>query len=85
MPIEWTNSSGKHGISQADAFYAIVHAIGREDFQGRSGERVRVYVGHPHAQTDRLIEVIVALRPPQTMVVFHVMPLSDLYRHLAGE
>ncbi|WP_164860200.1 hypothetical protein [Rathayibacter iranicus] len=41
-----------------------------------------VYVGHPHPQTDRYIEVIAAMRPPRTLTIFHVMELSELYRHL---
>lgn len=45
------------------------------------GQTTRVFVGHPHPQTDDYIEVIVAQREAD-FVVFHVMPLSDLYRHL---
>ena len=44
-----------------------------------------VYVGRAHAQSEQRLEVIAALRPPRTMVIFHVMELSDLYRHLASE
>ena|GEM_PF-4835764 len=48
-----------------------------------AGWTTTVYVGHPHGQTDRYIEVIMATRPPREALVFHVMELSDLYRHLA--
>lgn len=82
MPVQWASSADKHGVPHEDAIYAIAHAVGSEQLQGRPGEITTVYVGHPHGQTDRYIEVIVALRQPSTMVVFHVMPLSDLYRHL---
>lgn len=44
-----------------------------------------VYVGHPHAQTERYVEVIAAIRPPRDLVIFHAMPLTDLYRHLLHE
>ena len=60
----------------------IANAAGSEHPRGRVGETTTVGVGHPHGQTDRYIEVILAMRPPATMVVFHVMALSDLDRHL---
>ncbi|MGL4340601.1 MAG: hypothetical protein ACRCSP_09310 [Rhodoglobus sp.] len=85
MSFGWTDSAAKHGISRDDALYAIHHAEGTDDLSSESGELVRVYVGHPHAQTDRYIEVIVAIQPPRGVLVFHVMELSDLYRHLLNE
>lgn len=65
--------------------YAIAHAEGSQEVEGRTGETTTVYVGHPHSQTDRYIEVIVAARPPTTLVIFHAMPLTDLHRHLIEE
>lgn len=44
-----------------------------------------VYVGHPHGQTERYLEVIAAHQPPRTIVVFHVMPLTDQFRYLLHE
>lgn len=41
-----------------------------------------VYVGHPHAQTDRYIEVVTAAIPPRRLRIFHVSELTDIYRHL---
>lgn len=82
MGIHWTASSAKHGISRNDALYAMAHFVGSEQISGYPGETTTVYVGHPHPQADRYIEVIAATRPPRTITVFHVMPLSDLYRHL---
>jgi hypothetical protein len=82
MPIEWTASAAKHEVSREDALYAMTHAVGAQEVEGHPGETTTVYVGHPHGQTDRYIEVIVAVRPPRTMVIFHAMPLTDLYRHL---
>ncbi|WP_434181431.1 hypothetical protein RI685_16470 (plasmid) [Clavibacter michiganensis] len=83
--VEWTSSAGKHGIPRDDALYAIGHAEGAKQIDGHPGEVTTVYVGHPHGQTDRYIEVIAAMRPPRTVTIFHVMPLSDLYRHLLNE
>lgn len=59
----------------------MTHAEAAAQVEGRPGEVTTVYVGHPHPQTDRYIEVIAAMRPPRTLTIFHVMELSDLYRH----
>lgn len=85
MGVEFTASASKHGISNDDAAYAMMHPQGRAQIAGEPGEVTMVYVGHPHEQTERYIEVIAALRPPRGIVVFHVMPLSDLYRYLLNE
>jgi hypothetical protein len=82
MPIEWTLSSAKHEVPREEALYAISNATGSQELVGHSGEVTTVYVGHPHAQTDRYIEVIVASRPPNTLVIFHAMPLGNLFQHL---
>ena len=83
MGITWAASADRHGISHEDALYAITNAQGSVEIEDDDPDSVTtVYVGHPHAQTDRYIEVIVAARPPRTLVVFHVMELSDLFRHL---
>lgn len=55
------------------------------EIEGKTGEITMVYVGHPHGQTDRFIEVFAAHQLPRTIVIFHSMPLSDLYRHLLHE
>jgi hypothetical protein len=44
-----------------------------------------VYVGHRHAQGREFIEVIAAQHRPDTPVIFHVMTLTDPYRHLVNE
>lgn len=85
MAVEWTSSADKHGIPREDALYAMANHDAKTDLAGRPGEVTTVYVGHPHGQTDRYIEVIAAMRPPRTLTIFHVMPLSDLYRHLLNE
>ncbi|MGW9552748.1 hypothetical protein ACWG8W_17045 [Citricoccus zhacaiensis] len=48
-------------------------------------EQTIVYVGHPHGQTERYLEVIAAHQPPRTIVVFHVMDLTDQFRYLLHE
>jgi hypothetical protein len=80
----WADSAGKHGISRADVLWAIQHAVGSEELNGRLGWTTRVWVGHPHSQTERYIEVIGASRGAE-FVIFHAMPLNDVYRHLIHE
>lgn len=80
MAIIFTRSASKHGIPNEDATYAMMHAEGREEEPSNTGVTI-VFVGHPHAQTDRYIEVIATMRRGD-IVVFHVMGLSDIYRHL---
>jgi hypothetical protein len=65
--------------------HAIVHPQGHDTLEDGPEGTVTVFVGHPHPQTDRWIEVIARTVPPRTMVVFHVMELSDLYRYLLHE
>ncbi|MDR0847442.1 MAG: hypothetical protein LBN10_00125 [Propionibacteriaceae bacterium] len=60
----------------------MTHAVGTEVIPGLPGEETRVFVGHPHAQTDDWIEVMVAKTTGNNFTVFHAMPLTDLYRHL---
>ncbi|WP_141990639.1 hypothetical protein [Rhodoglobus vestalii] len=75
MGIEWIASAARHNIPQADTLYAITHAAGSTQIEGHAGETTIVYVGHPHAQTERYIEVIAAHRKPRSMVIFHAMEL----------
>ncbi|MDZ7576819.1 MAG: hypothetical protein U0904_01370 [Candidatus Nanopelagicales bacterium] len=85
MGVRFTSSADKHGISREDSLYAIMHAQASGEVEGEPGETTMVYVGHPHGQTERYIEVIAVHRPPRTVVIFHSMPLSDLFRYLLHE
>ena len=85
MGVRFTSSADKHGIPREDSLYAMVHAQAAAEVEGKPGETTIVYVGHPHAQTDRYIEVIAAHLPPRTVVIFHSMPLGDLFRDLLQE
>lgn len=83
MAVEFTRSASKHGISPEDAIYAIANAEASAPIKGRDGNKdATVFVGHPHAQTDRYIEVIVEITPPRNLKIFHVMELTDKFRHL---
>jgi hypothetical protein len=85
VPVEWEPSADRHGIPHGDAVFAVQHAVGAAEIQGRPGEETRVFVGHPHGQTEEFIEVIIAIQPPGTIRFFHVMGLSDKFRYLAQE
>lgn len=86
VPI-WTPSSAKHGISQADAAYAIQNqtfSIQLELKPGESAERgtIHLFIGPQHPGTKRELEVL-ARKPANDgaeWVIFHVMPLGSKYR-----
>lgn len=85
MGIEFTDSADRHGIPREETLYAMLHAEVTATVPGHAGETTLVYVGHPHGQTDRYLEVIAAITPPRGVTIFHSMPLTDLYRHLLHE
>lgn len=85
MGVRWAPSADRHGVPHEDALYAITHAVASEHVVGRPGEVTVVYVGLPHRQAVRYLEVIVAIRASRDLVVFHAMELSDVYRHLLPE
>lgn len=83
MGIIYTRSAEKHGISEADALYAMHYARYtstrvKVNDGDPNGVR-RVFVGPQHAQTDRLIEVLIELVSGD-FVIYHAMPLGSYYR-----
>lgn len=85
MGIEFKGSADRHGIPREDTLHAMMNAEATATVPGYPGETTTVYVGHPHAQTDRYLDVIAATHPPHGVVIFHSMPLTDVYRHLLHE
>ncbi|OMH25177.1 hypothetical protein BKD30_06415 [Tersicoccus phoenicis] len=81
MGVEWAESADRHSIAHQDAIYAITHAEGSEE----QDDGVTAFVGHPHGKTDRYLEVLVRFTGTRGIRVFHVMDLSDNYRHLLNE
>lgn len=75
--IEFTESAGKHGFSREDAMWAIEHAhyVEREFDVARVPGRLRptLFIGPSRTPARPLLEVMVAVIPPGTVVVFHVM------------
>ena len=80
--IVFADIADRHGIARADALHAVTNAEAIEEVPGVPGEPTKVFVGHPHPQTDRYIEVIAAFTRHGDIRIFHVMELGDLYRDL---
>lgn len=50
--VHFIDSADKHRVSREDSLYASMHAEASAEIEGLLGEITKVYVGHPHAQTD---------------------------------
>ena len=68
IPIEFTRSAARHGIDGTDAIYAMTHAHETQPFTDRHGRRAMLFIGPPHAQTDRLVEVIASISSDTILV-----------------
>jgi hypothetical protein len=89
MTPRWTDSTGKHGVSRADAINAILNATYVVDIRANGDGTVdRLFIGPQHAQTARELEVIVNMAVDGTgreVVVFHVMELGPMFRRMREE
>ena len=90
MTPRWTESTGKHGVTRADATYALLHPSYRAVLPDPVDEgQVVVFIGPSHAQAlaDDEIEVLVREFPGlgREAVIFHVMPLGPKYRRYRQE
>jgi hypothetical protein len=89
MGIEFAASASKWGITREDALYAMQNAVYSSDKvkinDGDARNQRRVFVGPQHAQTDRLIEVLIEVKRPGTFFVYHVMPLGPFYQRQMEE
>ncbi|MDV6278233.1 hypothetical protein R3Q06_32735 [Rhodococcus erythropolis] len=77
MAVEWTNSADKHDVSHEDALHAIANAIYvEEEFDEPrvpGHAKPTLFIGPPRKLGGPLLEVMVEIIEPRTMVVFHVM------------
>ena len=81
--FEFTDSADRHDIPHADAEYAVVHHVDYEILQPRrAGEQSFMFVGLPHPQALRYLEVGVTVDGRGRRTIFHAMEVTDLYRHL---
>lgn len=89
MAPHWTESTGKHGVSRADAIYAMLHATYTRQLADLGDGTVdRLYIGPEHAQTSRELEIIVNVAidgSGREASVFHVMPLGPKFRKVREE
>ncbi|MFG6278944.1 hypothetical protein [Microbacterium sp. 5K110] len=84
----WEESSRKHGVSQSDQVYAILHAtyVATLPETGQRGGRVVLYIGPEHAQTSRELEVLVEdFGGVPEARVFHAMRLGPKLRRYREE
>ncbi len=83
MAPRWTESSASHGVPRSDVAYAIADAGYARLLAGQSIDdgQVWLYVGHPHAQTDREVEVLVTVYGDgREARIFHAMELGPKFR-----
>lgn len=77
MALRWVDSADRHQIDHADAIHAMNNAVyvEQEFDEPRSpgGVRPTLFIGPPRELGAPLLEVMVEMIPPRSLVVFHVM------------
>lgn len=85
VALTWSDSAAKHGIDREDALHAIANAIYVEtefdEPRPPSSVRPTLYIGPPRRDGDPLLEVMLEVRPPRGLHIFHVMQARP--KHLA--
>ncbi|GAT07609.1 hypothetical protein H7I77_25350 [Mycolicibacterium novocastrense] len=84
MAIEFAESAGKHGFSEADAFHAVSNARYYEpEFDEPSDDhssiRPSLWIGPSLDPQAPLLEVMAEVIPPRTIRVFHVMGAREKF------
>lgn len=86
MAPHWADSSHKHGIPREDQAWAIVHSTYSYPLERTDGQVLRLYIGNPHPQTEREIEILVRVYDDgREALVFHAMELGPKYRRFREE
>lgn len=88
MAPRWIDSAFRHGVSRADQIWALLHPTYQADLPGESRDdgTVRLIIGHPHAQTDQEIEILINVYPDgRESGVFHAMELGPKFRRYREE
>ncbi len=88
MAPRWAHSTDKHGIPRDDQVYALINATYKAKVEAETPDdgQVWLYIGPPHAQTEREIEILVATYPHgRESLVFHAMELGPKYRRRREE
>lgn len=78
----WRSSTRKHGVPRAEAINAIMNATYSDELAGEVSEGyLMLYIGRPHQQSQRELEVLVHhFGDGREAVVFHVMELGPKFR-----
>ena len=76
MNIRYTDSASKHGLTEEEIVWVILHAVRTEEVADRHGRPAKKFVGSVHAQTNRLAEVFVS-QDGADFVVFHAMEIGE--------
>jgi len=82
VAIEYTESADRHDVPHGDIEYVLYHPINKQRTEGRPEDVTYMFVGRPHAQAHRFLEVGAAMRPDGRLEVFHAMELTDMWRWL---
>ncbi|ROT86285.1 hypothetical protein [Bifidobacterium mongoliense] len=84
MILEIEESARKHGCTDAEIAWAVMHHVGRQSTQGIDGQPTFMFAGHPHrgALDEDYLEVGVAMWRDGTLHAFHAMPLTSKWQHL---
>jgi hypothetical protein len=89
MTPRWAHSSDKHGVPRDDQIHVLLQPTYGRDLHVEDAARecITLYIGHPHGQTDREVEILVRTFPGTTReaIVFHAMPLGPKYRRYREE
>lgn len=82
------DSSEKHGIPRGDQIHAILHATFSAELEGEADTgRIMLFIGPPHSQTDRELEILVHEFPDtgDEARIFHAMELGPKFRAFREE
>lgn len=88
MAPVWRDSTDKHGIARADQIYALLHPTYVREITdpGPDVGRIVLYIGPPHGQTDRELEILVHhYDDGRDSVIFHAMDLGPKFRRFREE
>ncbi|WP_104081111.1 hypothetical protein [Cryobacterium sp. Y11] len=89
MASKFLDSSEKHGIPRQDIVYAILHAnyVRVLEHERVNKGRIKLYIGHPHGQTDREIEILVHEFPEsgEEALILHVDNLATKFTRFREE
>lgn len=85
VAITWADSADKHGVEHEDALHAIANAVyvetDFEDPRPPSTDQPTLYIGPPRLPGRPWLEVMLEVRPPRGLHIFHVMEARP--KHLA--